>query len=72
MITRHIRFVFRIEETPGYLFLVFWEASAHFYVNSWSPLYVHHSGARKKLLRKALLMNKVKVLSTTVFVGQGV
>lgn len=64
-------FVVRNGVSQGYLFIITDEVSANLYVTPGSDLYVHYSGARKKLLKESFVMEEVDTSSTSVSVSHG-
>lgn len=65
----HIDFVARDGGSPRYFLIVTGEISADLYVTTGPHLRVHYSGARKKMLREAFVMKKVKFPPIFVLVG---
>lgn len=56
-------------ESAGNVFIATGEVSAHLYATPGSNIYVHYSTARKRLLKKVFVMEKVESEQTSVFVG---
>lgn len=69
--TGHNNFAVRDGESPAYFFIATSEVRAHLDATLGLRLYTHYSDAREKLLTKALVMEKVEILPTSVFVGHG-
>lgn len=65
------QFCCKRRRVAGLFFIVTAEMSAHPYVTSGSRLYVHYSGAEKKLLREEFVMKKVESPPTSDFMDRG-